>query len=79
MESIYFALQAKRHRLGPSTYLPTYLVVPIVMKAWVYLAFLSIGSILVLGEILFLSTLFLSIPLLSSYMSLPLIQQGNLL
>jgi phosphoglycerol transferase MdoB-like AlkP superfamily enzyme len=79
MESIFFALRAKRHRLGPSTYLLTYLVVPVVMKAWVYLAFLSIGSILVLGEIPFYRLFSLSKPFLSSTMALPLVQQGNLL
>ena len=60
MGSIFFALRAKRHRLGSSTYLPTYLVVPIVMKAWVFWAFLSIGSILVPREIPFLSIFYIS-------------------
>ena len=76
MGSIFFALRAKRHRLGLSTYLPTYLEVPTLMKVWVYLAFLSTGSILVLCEISFLS-FYSYLSLFYSYMSLPLIQQGN--
>ena len=54
MVSIFFALRAKRHHLRLSIYLPTYSVVPMVMKVWVYLAFLSIGSILVHCEIPFI-------------------------
>ena len=59
MGSTFFALRAKKHRPGPSTYLPTYLVALMVMKASVYLAFLSIGNIWVPGEIPFSSTFFL--------------------
>ena len=47
-----------------------------VMKAWVYLAFLLIGNTLVLREIPFFSFLFSYLNLFFSYMSLPLIQQG---